>query len=58
MKIRLKFKFKYAFIGVHWKKECGVSTTGKVEEKLEIWICLIPFFPIYIVKEYKNDSKK
>jgi len=42
MKIRLEFKKEDCWIGLYWKKS---------NSRLDIWVCLIPCFPIHIVKE-------
>jgi len=48
MKIKLEFKIQDMWLGVFWKKSV---------EQTDIWICLIPTFPIHIIKENKHPLK-
>jgi hypothetical protein len=41
MKIRIEFKLQDMWIGVYWQKKYAC---------LHIWICLVPCFPIHIIK--------
>lgn len=40
MKARFEFKFEDMWVGVFWRK--GANQT-------EVWICLVPCFPLHIV---------
>lgn len=43
MNIKLEFKKQDAWIGAYWDKD-------------DIWICLIPCFPIHISKRYLPNT--
>lgn len=58
--INIKFNSHDVWIGAYWKTEksrmykCGKSYDGKW---IELWICLIPCFPIYITFFIKRRKK-
>jgi hypothetical protein len=46
MKIRVERKWEDAWIGVFWKRQ---------PDRCDIWICIVPCFPIHITTEATND---
>lgn len=54
MKIRWEFKKEDCWIGVYWERSDYFLDTDKSyvypNGQLDIWICLIPCFPIHITK--------
>ena len=57
MKIRLEFKLRDMWIGVFWKNERMQLSGKEYRNDFNMWICLIPMFPIHIhvvkVRQYK-----
>ncbi len=53
--LAVEFKIEDCWIGIFWRfKEVGYgSILGSVTEDLNIWICLIPCFPIHIIRSHK-----
>lgn len=56
MKIRIEFKLQDMWIGVFWKKDYTIEQYAHLPEgckyvsrNLDVWICLIPCFPIHII---------
>ena len=55
MRIRLEFEPKNIWIGIYWTKKFD----GFEEfSKFHCWICLIPCFPIHIIKENTRAYRK
>lgn len=56
-KIKIEFKLEDCWIGIHWKWNKEPSNISKSE--LDIWICLIPCFPLHIfIPVYANRLRK
>ena len=53
MKITLEFKFEDFWVGGFWKKE-KEHGQGETFERFQIWICLLPCFPIHITTQWKE----
>ncbi len=54
MKIKLEFKLQDIWIGVFWKtRRIPVEQTAYYAY-FDMWICLIPMFPIHISKMEKR----
>ncbi len=48
-KIKLEFKLQDFWVGVFWKTHTDWNFLGGWELTcIDIWICLVPFFPIHI----------
>lgn len=49
MKIKLEYKLQDSWIGVFWKRSM-VAEEMLLDPypQLDIWICIIPWFPIHI----------
>jgi len=54
VKVNMRFKLQDFWIGVFWKSYSNWPT--KEFKFIDIWICLVPCFPLH-VKLYKNNSK-
>jgi len=54
--IRPERKWEDLWVGVFWKKTAVISRrrTGHAMIRLDIWICVIPCFPLHVVLR-KND---
>lgn len=48
MKIRLEFKLQDMWIGAFFKKNKEARTQDTDYEWLDIYICILPMFPIHI----------
>ncbi len=61
MQIKLEFKKEYFWIGVHWERSIR-EILYKLQSRLDIWICVLPCFPIHIVRvttvrDYSEEAK-
>lgn len=49
MKARFEFKLEDFWVGVYWKKSTFVDgSTVCVYKRLDIWLCILPCFPLHI----------
>lgn len=48
MKVRVEFKLEDMWVGVFWRKWEFGRAIG-----IDIWICLVPCFPIHITREWR-----
>jgi len=51
MKVEIDFNPQDIWIGCYWRKTPDYKKiwVGKLLIKLELWICLIPMFPIHVM---------
>jgi hypothetical protein len=62
MKLRLEFKLADMWIGVFWRKskmcipQGAPSYTFPICDVVEVWICLVPCFPIHIWRVEKGSD--
>lgn len=49
MEIKLEVNIHDFWIGVYWESTLN-QWKNKAEERLDIWICIIPCIPIHIIK--------
>ena len=53
IRAKVEFKLEDFWIGVFWKHSrsfCGVPGFS-IKRCLDVWICLVPCFPLHIVRE-------
>lgn len=53
LKIKVEYKLQDMWIGLFWKTEYCKTDGGDKPFVTDIWICLIPCFPIHIAKFHK-----
>ena len=58
--ITVQYKSQDKWIGIYHENVYGsylnTRTKEKIGEELHIWICLIPCFPVYIIKGLKPNN--
>ena len=45
---RIEFKPQDLWIGVYWKKTYCQTDDGKKLFSTDVWICIIPMFPLHL----------
>ena len=48
MKVRLEFKLEDFWVGAFWKKTTYVENQMYTHKRLDIWVCIVPCFPLHI----------
>lgn len=55
LKITWEFKLEDMWIGVFWRKQVTHPMIDEMDtnHQFDLWICIIPCFPIHIQKKYQ-----